>query len=396
MMRTLLKNVRVIAAVLLVGAIAAVAMWPESIQVDQVPVGRGPMQVTIDEEGETRVHERFVVSAPVSGRLQRIELEAGDPVAKGAVVARLVPADAPLLDPRLRLELVAALEASRSALNRAAAERDRAATSLALARDVLKRREQLVEAGLVSREEFDMARSEVTGAESALRAAEAALVQARYEVELSRARLESPSASGRAIDLRSPADGVVLKRVRESEAVVQPGDPLVEVGDPSQIEIVSDLLSTDAVQVKPGLAVNIEQWGGGQTLHGRVRRVEPSGFMKVSALGVEEQRVNVIIDFVDPARGRALGDGFRVEVRIVIWRADEVTHVPVGSLFRRGDGWAVFVVDNGRARLRNVELGHRNSDVGEIVGGLQPGELVVLHPPDTLADGARVIRRESS
>ena len=173
-MRTLLKNVRVIAAVLLVGAIAAVAMWPESIQVDQVPVGRGPLQVTVDEEGETRVHDRFVVSAPVSGRLQRLELEPGDSVSKGAVVARLVPADAPLLDPRLRSELAAALEASRSALSRATAERDHAATALALARDVLRRREQLVEAGLVSREEFDTAQSEVTSGESALRAAEAA------------------------------------------------------------------------------------------------------------------------------------------------------------------------------------------------------------------------------
>jgi len=396
MMRTLLKNVRVIAAVLVVGAITAVAMWPESISVDQVPVARGPMQVTIDEEGETRVHDRFVVSAPLSGRLQRIELEPGDPVAKGAVVARLVPADAPLLDPRLRSELVAALEASRSALSRATAERDHSATALALAREVLRRREQLVEAGLLSREEFDTARSEVTSAESALRAAEAGVVQARYQVDLSRARLESPKTAGGAIELRSPVNGVVLKRVRESEAVVQPGDPLVEIGNPSQIEIVSDLLSTDAVQVKPGQAVNIEQWGGGETLHGRVRRVEPSGFMKVSALGVEEQRVNVIIDFVDRPQGQTLADGFRVEVRIVTWRADDVVTVPVGGLFRRGDGWAVFVVEDRRARLRTVELGHRNSDAGEILKGIQPGELVVLHPPDTLTDGARVVRRDSS
>jgi len=395
-MRTLFKNMRIIAGVLVVGVIAAVAFWPDSIIVDQVPVGRGPMQATIDEEGETRVHDRFVVSAPVAGRLQRIELEPGDAVSKGTVVARLVPVDAPLLDQRSRAEFVAALDASRSALAQAMAERDRAATALELARDLLKRREQLVEAGLVSREEVDVARSEVTSGASALRAAEAAIAQARNQVDLAQARLQSPVSTGRAIELRSPADGVVLKRVRESEAVVQPGEPLVDIGNPARIEIVSDLLSTDAVRVKPGHEVKVEQWGGSQTLAGRVRRVEPSGFMKVSALGVEEQRVNVIIDFVDPAEGRALGDGYRVEVRIVIWGADEVTTVPVGSLFRQGDAWAAFVINNNRAELRTIELGHRNNEVAEILKGLQPGDVVVLHPPDTLTSGARVRPRQRS
>ena len=392
-MKQLARYLRIVAAVIVVGGIAAVAFWPESIEVDLVTANRGPMQVTIDEEGETRVRDRFIVSAPVTGRLLRIDLEPGDRVTKGAIVARLLPVEAPLLDQRLRAELSAAVDASRAALTQATAERERAAATLELARDVLRRREQLVESGLVSREEQEAARTELNTASAALRAADARVAQARYQVDLAQVRLQTPHSAGRAIDLRSPIDGVVLKRVRESEAVVPPGEPLVDLGNPGQLEIVADLLSTDAVRVKAGDAVNIEQWGGGQTLRGSVRLVEPSGFMKVSALGVEEQRVNVIIDFADAATARALGDGYRVEVNIVTWHAGDVVMVPVGCLFRRGDAWAVFVIDGDRARLRAIELGHRNDTSGEIVKGLQPGEKVVLHPPDTLADGARVSRR---
>jgi HlyD family secretion protein len=393
----LLRNLRLWAALLVVGAIVAVAVWPASIAVDIVPVERRAMQVTIDEEGETRVRDRFVVSAPVTGRLQRVELEPGDAVGKGQVVARLVPTDAPLLDPRTRAEYGAAVEASRAAVTQAQAERDRAAATLEQARNVLRRREQLVEAGAVAREDLETARRDLATADSALRAAEAAVAQARYQLDLSRARLQAPSAAaGRAIELRAPVTGVVLKRVHESEAVVPAGEPIVEIGDPARIEVVSDLLSTDAVRVSPGQMVRIEQWGGGHPLEARVRRVEPSGFMKVSALGVEEQRVNVIIDFADTgAAGRALGDGYRVEVRVVLWQASDVVTVPVGALFRRGEGWAVFAVEGERGVLRAIELGHRNNEAGEILKGLQPGESVVLHPPDTLTSGARITRREN-
>jgi HlyD family secretion protein len=394
-MWALFRNVKVIAAVLIVGAIVAVAVWPDAIEVDLVTVERRDMEVTIDEEGETRVRDRFVVSAPVAGRLQRIELEPGDPVAKGSLVARLVPADAPLLDPRARAELSAAVDASRATVIQAQAERDRAAATLANARDVLRRRENLVEVGAISREDLETARTGVQTAESAIRAAEASVSQAAHQLELARARLlASGGSSGRAVDVRAPVNGTVLKRVHESESVVPAGEPLVEIGDASRIEVVSDLLSTDAVSVTPGQPVHIVQWGGGHALEGRVRRVEPSGFMKVSALGVEEQRVNVIIDFADAAAaGRALGDGFRVEVNIVTWRGENVVTVPVGSLFRSGDGWAAFVAVNDRAERRQVELGHRNDEVGEILKGLQPGDTVVLHPPDTLTDGARLTPR---
>lgn len=391
-----IKNVRVLAAVLVVGAVAALALWPESIEVDLATVERRSMEVTIDEEGETRVRDRFIVSSSVGGRLERIELEPGDPVSKGAVVARLVPADAPLLDPRTRAELAAGVEAARASLVQAQAERERAAATLANARDLLRRRENLIEAGAISREDLESARTSVQTADSAVRAATAVVDQAGHQLELARARLlAGGTGGGRAVDLRAPVSGVVLKRHHESEAVVPPGEPLVEIGDPARIEVVSDLLSTDAVRVSPGQPVHIVQWGGGHALDATVRRVEPSGFMKVSALGVEEQRVNVIIDFADPATaGRALGDGYRVEVQIVTWQGQDVMTAPVGSLFRAGDGWATFVVVDNQARRRTVELGHRNDEFGEIVTGLQPGDTVVLHPPDTLTDGARVTARQ--
>jgi HlyD family secretion protein len=370
------------------------------------------MQVTIDEEGETRVRERFVVSAPVSGRLQRIELEPGDPVVRGkTVVGRLVPTEAPLLDPRTRAELSAAVEAARAAVGRARAERDRAAAALDLARTSLQRQEKLAAAGAIAREDLDSAQTAFKNAESASRAAEFAVAAAEQELRLAGARLQAPPPTGRAVEAVAPVDGVVLKRLHESEAVVPAGEPLIEIGDPQRLEIVADLLSTDAVRVKPGSPVLIEQWGGKHPLHAQVRRVEPSGFMKISALGVEEQRVNVIVDLAEPAAAAgALGDGYRVEVRVVVWREDDVVKVPVASLFRPstsahpsttageerpGNEWAVFVVEDGRVRTQIVELGQRNDEEGQVISGVQPGQTIVLHPPDTLTDGTRITERRN-
>jgi len=230
----------------------------------------------------------------------------------------------------------------------------------------------------------------------AMGAAEFAVAQARHDLEAARARLvgERAAAAGRDVVLRSPVDGVVLRRHRESQSVVPAGERLLEIGDPRRLEIVTDLLSSDAVKVAPGDAVLIEQWGGGRTLHGRVRRVEPAGFTKVSALGVEEQRVNVILDFADPQEAwRALGDGYRVEVRVVTWRGEDVLKVPTGSLFRRGEEWALFVAVEGRARLRTVRLGARNGAEAQILSGVEAGERVVRFPPDTLQDGDRITER---
>jgi HlyD family secretion protein len=394
-MRRLMTHWRTAAVVLGVAAILAVALWPESVEVDVARVARAPLQVTIDEEGETRVRDRFVVSAPVAGRLQRIDLEPGDPVQRGeTVVARLRPAPPALLDARTRAEAGAAVEAARAALGRSRAERARAQAASGQAASELKRQSQLAKSGIVSAEALERARTEAEAAQQAFRAAQFAVASAEHELERAQAVLLQASGGGRDIELRSPVDGAVLKRFRESEAVVPTGEPLLEVGDPNDLEIVTDLLSADAVKVRPGQPVSIEQWGGDRALHGRVRRVEPSGFMKVSALGVEEQRVNVIVDFQDPGEAQqVLGDGYRVEVHIVVWEAPDVVKAPTSSLFRRGDDWAVFVVEEGRARLRPVQIGRRNGLEAQVLDGLRAGERVVVHPADTLADGQRVAPR---
>ena len=352
------------------------------------------MQVTIDEEGETRVRERFVVSAPVMGRVERIELEPGDSVVAGkTVVARLTPAPAPLIDPRTQSELAAAVEAARAAVGQAQAARGRAQAELARARSSLRRLETLTKAGAVSADELEVAETTFRTAEEAARASEFAVARAEHELQLARARLKPSSVGGRTVDVVAPVDGMVLRRLRESASVVPVGEPLLEIGDPQSLEIVSDLLSTDAVRVSPGQAVTIEQWGGSQPLEGRVRRVEPSGFMKVSALGVEEQRVNVVIDFAEEGKSTGIGDGYRVEVRIVTWRDPAALKVPVGSLFRRGEDWAIFVIDNGWARVQPVQLGQRSDREAQIVKGLSEGQTVVMFPPDTLEEGARVAIR---
>ena len=395
-MRWLLRHKKLIAVVIGILAIVAMAMWPEAIEVDLTQVTRGPMQVTLDEDGETRVRDRFVVSAPVAGRLLRVELEPGDAVVKSkTIVARLAPAAAPLLDPRTRSELDAGVAAAKAAVGQAQAERDRAATALTRARTMLGRQRELNKAGAISADDLEAADTAVRVAEEASRAAEFTLTRSQHELELARARLTGPVLGGRAtVDVVAPVSGVILKRLRESETVVPTSDPILEIGDPSKLEIVADFLSTDAVQIRPGTPVLIEQWGGGEALNGRVRRVEPSGFMKVSALGVEEQRVNVLIDFVDPPSAiKALGDAYRVEVRVVTWQQDSVVKVPVGALFRRGEGWAVFLVDQNAVKLQPVTLGQRNDTEGEILEGLSEGQTVVLHPPDTLQDGMRIRAR---
>jgi HlyD family secretion protein len=389
-----LKNKRLLAGVAIVLAIVAMAMWPESIEVGVATVERGPMQVTLDEDGQTRVRDKFVVSAPVAGRLQRIELEPGDPVVRGkTIVARLTTADAPLLDPRTRGELEAAVEAARAAVGQARAELERATAELMRARTTLQRQQELMKAGAIAADNLDAAETAVATGEEARKAAQFAVARAEYELQLARARLQAPTPAGRAVEVVAPVSGVILKRFRESESVVPVGEPLIEIGEPLRIEIVADFLSTDAVRIQPGASVLVEGWGGSDPLKARVRRVEPAGFMKVSALGVEEQRVNVLIDFDDPSSAGRLGDGYRVEVRVVIWKEDDVVKVPVGALFRRGNDWAAFVVDGEQVRLQPVELGQRNDVDGQVLKGLSPDQTVVLHPPDTLMDGARIAVR---
>jgi HlyD family secretion protein len=397
-MRRILKHRWLLLGGLAVIVLVAMAAWPTAVPVDIAAVQKGPLAVTVDEEGETRVRERFVVSAPVAGELLRIELEPGDRVVRGkTVVASIRPADPGLLDVRTRTATAASVNVAQATLSRARAENDRAATALVRARQQLERTRELVQSGLVPRDELDAREAETRAAEDAARAAEFAVRQAEYDVQVARARLiqSSGTGGGQAVTITAPVDGVVLRQHHESETVVPAGERLLEIGDPTDLEIVSDLLSSDAVKVKAAQPVQIEQWGGGRALQGRVRLVEPSGFLKISALGVEEQRVNVIIDFVDPAEaGRLLGDAFRVEVRIVIWQALSVLKVPTGALFRRGDQWAVFAVEDGRARMRTIELGQRSSAEAQVVRGLGEGTQIVLYPPDDLAESSRVTARE--
>ena len=319
------------------------AFQPQPIVVDVDVVTRGPMMVTIDEEGETRLRERFVVSTPVAGRVLRIDLEPGDRVSAGQTpIATFRPVEPGFLDTRTRAETEARLQAAQAGIGRTQANRERLREELNFSESRLARDRELFDQGLISRERFDAAQFEARAAREALNAAEFEVGDAEQAVMVAQASLvqitedTAADGSGNPITIRSPIDGVVLRRMRESEAVVPAGEPLVELGDTRRIEIVSDLLSEDAVRVRPGHRVLIEQWGGGFTLEGRVRLVEPSGFTKLSALGVEEQRVNVVVDFNDPAlTAEYLGDAYRVEIRVVTWETSDTLKVPTGSLFRK-------------------------------------------------------------
>lgn len=368
---------------------------PVPAEVDQVT--RGPIDVTIDEEGETRVRDRFVISAPLGGRVLRIELEPGDTVvASETVLAVFLPSAPVLLDARSRAEAQAAVETALAAVGQAEAHYEQAAAEVTFSRAEVERYRRLSRDGIVSVEQMETSQLDLDTREEALEAAEYAVRTALSELQAARVRLQrfsgrSAAADGETIEITSPVSGVVLRRLRESESVVPAGEALLEIGDPQKIEVVTDYLSKDAVRIRPGQEVLIDRWGGDRPLRGRVRRVEPSGFTKISALGVEEQRVNVVMDITDPPEVWAgLGDGFRVETRVVVWQSDDELKAPTGALFRRDEGWAVFAVDGGRAVLRSIEIGERNAQEAQVLGGLEPGQEVVVYPSDSLSDGSRV------
>jgi len=373
---------------LIAGALLLVALawafWPDAVAVDAGKVTRGPMAVGVTDDGVTRAQEFYVVSAPVTGYLSRIELDPGDAVARGALIATMRGRPATPLDPRSRQELQAALAAARAAETGAAAE-------LGQARRDLARSQALSAEGIVSRAQLEAARTRVSTGQSAL--AQARAQAARVQAELGGG---GGVASSGAVPVRAPAGGQVLSVANESEGVIAEGTPLVTIGDPARIEVVVDLLSREAVRVKPGDAVEITQWGGPTPIPGTVRRIEPYGRLKVSALGVEEQRVDVVVGFDPAAAGQAarLGHGYQVDATIVLWRGKDVLRVPIGALFRGGDGgWRAFVDDGGRARERKLRIGHVNDEYGEVLSGLSAGELVVLNPGNAIADGARIRRR---
>ena len=383
-----------------VGVIAALAFWafrPAAVPADFVTVQRGDLEVTVNEEGRTRVRDRFVVSAPLPGQMRRIELEPGDSVvARKTVLAQFEPADPTLLDVRTRAELEARVRAADSAVGSARAERERIQAELKFADADVARSRKLVEERVIAAREMEAAERQAETLRRALQSAEFAIRTSEYQLQVARAGLlQSRGSAARTIPLYSPVDGVVLRVVQESEAVVPTGQPLLEVGDVRDIEIVSDLLSSAAVRVQAGQAVVIEQWGGDTPLRGRVRRVEPSGFTKISALGVEEQRVNTIIDFEDPPEARrTLGDGFRVEVRVIVSARQDVIKVPTSSLLRHEADWAVYAVENDRAVRRIVQIGQRNGLEAEVIAGLHEGERIIAYPSDSVAEGVKVVARQ--
>ena len=379
-----------------VGGIGYWAFKPGAVPADFADVTRGTLEVTVNDEGRTRVRDRYVVSAPLPGRLKRIELEPGDPVVAGkTVVAQFQPSDPSLLDVRSRAELEARVKASVSALGGARADRERVRAELAFAASDLKRSRSLVEQKVIAPRELEGAERQAEALNRALQSAEFAVQTAEHQLELARASLlQSRGGGATVMSLRSPVNGVILRRLQESETVVPTGQALLEIGSLGDLEIVSDLLSSAAVQVRPGQPVSIEQWGGDQPLRGRVRLVEPSGFTKISPLGVEEQRVNTIIDFTDPPEKRpAIGDGYRVEVRIIVSSRENVLKVPTSSLFRHETDWAVYVVENDRAVRRIVQVGQRNGLEAEITGGLSGNERIIVYPSDAVAEGVKVTPR---
>lgn len=386
---------RSITGIVLLAAVAGIlvyALWPSAISVETARVNRGPLQVTVDQEGETRVHDRFVISSPVPGRLLRVALQDGDPVRANEIVARIDPLP---LNQREREEVLARVEAAEANLRQAKAHEARARANAGQARRDRDRAEQLAREHVISSQALDQAQNADVTAAQELSAAEYNAQAAASEVKVARAGLvglDEPTGKARPlIELRSPVSGRVLRVTEKSERVVSAGTPILVIGEPGQLEIVADVLSTDAVKVHAGDLVLLTGWGGNHALRARVRMVEPGGFTKVSALGVEEQRVNVISDFVDSPG--PLGDGYRVEAHIVTWSGKDVLKIPVSALFRRGSGWSTFVVAGGRASVRDVEVGHRNESEAEILAGLRDGEQVILHPPNQLADGTRVRAR---
>ncbi|WP_300421860.1 efflux RND transporter periplasmic adaptor subunit [uncultured Hyphomonas sp.] len=380
--------------------VLALAVWafsPRAIDVDIVKASSRSMTVSVNEEGKTRIHDVFEISAPVSGQLERISLEAGDCVYQGeTIVAGIRPVAAPVLDSRSQKQLSAVADAAAAAVTASKAELDRVRSELNHATTDANRYRLLAPGGAISRQMLERAEAEETTLQAAARAAEAALAMRRQELAAARAALRpsSEDEGGELIDVIAPIDGVLLRRLRQSEGPVAQGAPLVEVGDPEEIEIVADLLSEDAVRISPGDPVIISDWGG-PVLQGKVRQIEPFAFTKISALGIEEQRVNVVVDLLQGQPADRLGHGYRVDVAVQIWSQDNVLTIPITALFKQDRNWSVYRIENGRARLRQVTIGHLNGQEAEILLGLEEGDLLVEHPSSRIVDKVLVRAREA-
>lgn len=385
-------------AVLVTGLV--LSLMPRPVSVDIAPVTTGPITVSVREDGRTRVKERYVVFSPLGGRLERIPHKAGASItAAQTLLAAIEPSDPELLDARAVAEAEARVKAAKAAIRRADTEVAATNAALEFATEDLARMLRSERDSAATAREVQDARVTVIMRTEAARSATFARDIAAFELEqaeaaLIRTRPSQPAGSddvGTQFRIVAPIDGAVLRVLRESEGFVAAGTPLLEIGDSTDLEVEVDVLSEDAVRIAPGARVLIEDWGGPRPIEARVRLVEPSAFTKISALGVEEQRVNIIIDFAEPMAGLPpLGDGYRVQARIVIDEAADVLLVPTGALFRHGGAWATFVLADGRAARRELEIGRRNDTVAEVLSGLAAGDRVVLYPSDRVVDGVKL------
>lgn len=398
MTSTWLTRILVVLVFVAIGAGFYFALRPKPVDVDLATVERGSMEVTIDEEGVARIRDIFRVSTPIGGRVERLPVHVGDQVvADKTIVAAIHPAAPAFHDARTRRELQAAADAAKAAVALAQAQVESADTNVRLMRSELERARELAERATISVSAFEKATADLETAEARVKEMHAALALRQSELASAEARLIEPGVTeieeNCCVTVLAPANGTVLSLLSESEQVVLPGGPLLEIGDPDNLEIIVHLLSSDAVNVAPGATVRIDGWGG-PDLTAKVRRVDPAAYTKVSALGIEEQRVDAVLDIVDPPDvWHRLGHEFRVMVHIPTWQSDDALLLPLGALFRHGDTWHVYKVVNGKAVLSPIEIGHRNTHVAAVTGGLAAGDVVVLHPSDRVVPGVAVEAR---
>ena len=396
------KWIKRIMGAVAIGAIVAgfaYALREKPQLVDVGGVTRGPMRVTVSQEGMTRVREVYAVSAPIAGHLARTVLDEGDTVRAGVtVVAAIHPLDPPLIDSRSQAELVAARDAARAGVSMAEIELRRLQSDLQFARDNLQRAEALAKTKFLAQSALQKAGTDVEVLEAQIGSAQAAIELRKAELASAEARLIPPSDPNRKADasccvyLTAPVDGVILSVFAKSEQPVAVGTKIAEIGDPADLEVTVDLLSSDAVRIAPGSTAEIFDWGGDKALSAKVRRIDPAGFTKVSALGIEEQRVNLVLDLEDS--DPRLGHGFRVYARLTLWQSDETLQLPISALFRDGRQWSAFVVRDGRAQQVAVEIGQMNDETAQLLAGLAEGERVILHPSDMISAGTLVEERK--
>ncbi len=397
--RGLLRKVAFWSIVGLLVLVMIYALQSRPVEIETGVVRQGALTVYVSEEGKTRIRNRHVVAAPVAGSMQRVTLRPGDVVKAGeTVLTRIEPSLSPLLDARSRAQAQARVDAAAAARSRANENIEINRTGLKYAEANWDRVKNNTDKGTISdtdrdtfEREAEMKVREVRSAEFALQVADFELAQARAALQ----QIDKPTTGGASIEVRAPVSGVVLRVQQESATIVAPGAPILEIGDPTDMEIEAEILSRDAVTIQPGAMVTVEQWGGDEPAKARVRRVEPAAFTKVSALGVEEQRVLVLSDFVaqTPAL-KALGDRYRVEVRVAVWHSDDTLLVPAGALFREGSEWKTFLFDDGEAKVVAVKAGRTDGKLTQVLGGLKVGDEVLMHPPDTVKDGTKVVKRD--